>query len=133
MSASPASVLICDDNAAMRVLLGAIVDIAPGLRVVGEATDGDVAVTEATRLQPDLILLDLAMPNRGGLDALPELREVAPEARIVVLSGFAAAAVAAQAIELGATTYLEKGSDPDAIVTALLAAVGAPGLAPTPA
>ena len=132
MSALPASVLICDDNAAMRVLLGAIVDSAPGLCVVGEATDGDVAVAEATRLQPDLILLDLAMPNRGGLDALPELRQVAPESRIVVLSGFAAAKVAAQAIELGATTYLEKGAHPDVIVAVLLAAVGAPGLAANP-
>ena len=59
------------------------------MRVVGEAADGNEAIVEAIRLQPDVILLDLAMPNRSGLEALPELRRVAPNAQIVVFSGFA--------------------------------------------
>jgi DNA-binding NarL/FixJ family response regulator len=115
-------VLICDDNAAMRVLLTVLVDTAHGLRVAGEAGDGDEAVLEATRLQPDVILLDLAMPNRSGLDALPDLRRVAPDAQIVVLSGFASATVAEEVLALGARAYLQKGEDPDTIVATIQSA-----------
>ena len=64
-----AGVLICDDNEAVRMLLSVIVDSSPGMRVVGEAGDGNEAIAEATRLQPDVIMLDLAMPNRSGLVA----------------------------------------------------------------
>ena len=120
---TPAGVLICDDNAAMRTLLGVVVDASPALHVVGEAVDGNEAVVEARRHQPDVILLDLAMPNRSGLEALPELRTVAPDSRIIVLSGFAAATVADQVLALGAAGYLEKGSHPDTIVAAIEQAV----------
>ena len=116
------SVLICDDNVAMRVLLGALIDAARDLRVAGEAGDGDEAVLEARRLQPDVILLDLAMPNRSGLEALPDLRLVAPDAQIVVLSGFAEATVAADVLALGAHAYLQKGADPDTIIATIQSA-----------
>lgn len=114
-----AGVLICDDNAAMRTLLGVIVGASPGMRVVGEAADGDEAIVEATRLQPDVILLDLAMPNRSGVEALPELRHVAPDAQIVVFSGFASSVVADEVLALGAASYLEKGAHPDTIVATI--------------
>jgi two-component system NarL family response regulator len=116
------SVLICDDNAAMRALLGVIIDTAADLRVAGEAADGNEAVLEATRLQPDVILLDLAMPNRSGLEALPDLRRVAPDAQIVVLSGFASTNVAIEIYALGARTYLQKGADPDTIIATIQSA-----------
>jgi len=121
--AAAAGVLICDDNDAIRELLGAIVDGSPDLRVVGNASDGNEAVVEATRLQPDVILLDLAMPNRSGLEALAELRYVAPAAQIVVLSGFALTAAAEEVFALGAAAYLEKGSSPQAIITTIENAV----------
>jgi DNA-binding NarL/FixJ family response regulator len=114
-----AGVLICDDNEAMRSLLGAVVGTSLRLRVVGEAVDGNDAVLQATRLQPKVILLDLAMPVRSGLDALPELRTVAPDARIIVFSGFAGSLVADEVIALGASGYLEKGVDPDTIVATI--------------
>ena len=116
---TPAGVLICDDNDAIRKLLAAIVGNDPGLRVVGEAPDGNEAIVEAMALRPDVILLDLAMPKRSGLEALPELRRVAPDARIVVLSGFTSANVAEDVLALGAASYVEKGADPDAIVAAI--------------
>ena len=109
-------VLICDDNNAMRMLLSVVISASPRLRVVGEAADGEEAVTQASLHQPDVILLDLAMPNRNGLEALPDLRIVAPDARIIVLSGFASSTVADQVLALGAASYLEKGSHPDTIV-----------------
>lgn len=114
-----AGVLICDDNEGMRSLLSVIVGDSLGLRVVGEATDGNDAIIEAIRLQPKVILLDLAMPNRSGIEALPELRRVAPDAHIIVLSGFASATVAAEVTELGAAGYLEKGADPDLIIATI--------------
>ena len=102
---------------------------SPGMHVVGEAADGNEAIIEAIRLQPDVILLDLAMPNRNGLEALPELRRVAPAAQIIVFSGFASATVAEQVLALGAVSYLEKGADPDAIAAAIiLALANSPGL-----
>jgi DNA-binding NarL/FixJ family response regulator len=112
-------VLICDDTAAMRALLRVVIDLRPTLRVVGEATDGIEAIREATRLQPQVILLDLAMPIKTGLEALPEIRNGAPDAQIIVLSGFAAANAADQALALGAARYLEKGADPETLMEAI--------------
>jgi DNA-binding NarL/FixJ family response regulator len=120
---TPVGVLVCDDNAAMRALLGVVVGTSPGLATVGEASDGNEAIAQATRLQPDVILLDLAMPNRSGLEALAELRYVAPAAQIVVLSGFALTAAAEEVFALGAAAYLEKGANPQAIITTIENAV----------
>jgi DNA-binding NarL/FixJ family response regulator len=116
-------VLICDDNAGIREMLRAVIGLRPSLRCVGEAGDGNEAVAEAARLQPDVILLDLAMPGRTGLEALPELSRVASEARIIVFSGFSMAIASEEAIGRGAVLYLTKGADPDAINDAIEQAV----------
>jgi DNA-binding NarL/FixJ family response regulator len=121
-----ASVLICDDDEGIRRLITVIVNRASQLHVVGEARNGTEAILEAARLKPDVIVLDLAMPRRSGLDALPELRRVAPDARIVVLSGFSAEIAAADVLRLGAAAYLEKGISPDEIVAAIRAALDRP-------
>ena len=113
------TVLICDDNPAMRSLLRVVVDQARDMCVVGEAGDGEVSIREAARLQPDVILLDLAMPVLSGFDALPRLRQNAPSAKIIVLAGFSTATVGEQVVALGADSYLEKGSDPETIVAAI--------------
>jgi len=112
-------VLICDDVDAMRMLLGAVIGLRPGLRVVGEARDGNEAISEAKRLQPDVILLDLSMPLRTGFEALPEIREAAPDARVIVLSGFLAATIETDVLTLGAALFMEKGAHPDAINDAI--------------
>jgi DNA-binding NarL/FixJ family response regulator len=108
-------VLICDDNEPLRAVLRDVIGLRPSLRVVGEACDGNEAIEEAARLQPEIILLDLAMPRKTGLDALPELRQVAPAAEIIVFSGFSATSVAEEAIALGAAHYLSKGAGIDEI------------------
>src|SRR6266849_4892079 len=116
---APIDVLICDDNEAMRALLRVIIELEPSLRFAGEAADGHDAIREATRLQPDVILLDLAMPRRTGLEVLPELRVAAPDARIIVFSGFSTATAGDAAIDLGAVRYLTKGASPEALTRAI--------------
>jgi DNA-binding NarL/FixJ family response regulator len=113
------TVLICDDQEEMRGMLGAVIDLIPDMRVVGEAADGEVAIEEAARVQPDVILLDLAMPVLSGLDALPRLREVAKDAKIIVFTGFAKEAVSDQVFALGADRYIEKGTGLETITAAL--------------
>jgi DNA-binding NarL/FixJ family response regulator len=119
-------VLICDDTEAMRTLLRVIIELRPTMRVVGEATDGIEAVREATRLQPEVILLDLAMPLKTGLEAMPEIRNGAPDAQIIVLTGFAAANAAEEALALGAARYIEKTASAETIVDAIEAVAAAP-------
>jgi DNA-binding NarL/FixJ family response regulator len=79
-------VLLADDHAVLRAGLRLLLEGQPGLRVVGEAGDGREALQLAEALQPDLILLDLTMPDLGGLAALPLLRRAAPAARILILT-----------------------------------------------
>jgi DNA-binding NarL/FixJ family response regulator len=112
-------VLICDDNETFRDLLREVVQSRPSSRVVGEAADGNEAIVEAARLQPDVILLDLAMPLRTGLDSILELGRVAPGAQIIVFTGFSEASVAQDVLDLGAVRFLSKGASPDAINNAI--------------
>lgn len=112
-------VLLCDDYAPMRALLRSIIEERAGLAVAGEAADGHEAIAEATRLQPDVILLDLAMPRKTGLEALQELGRIAPAAKVVIFSGFSIASIGRELIDLGAISYLQKGASPEAIIDAI--------------
>ena len=116
-------ILICDDVEGMRFLLGTIIQRHPGLCVVGEARDGLEAISEAERLQPDVILLDLSMPRLTGLEALPDITRLAPDSKVIVLSGFASSTVVADALARGAVRYVEKGVSPDTL-TAIIEEVG---------
>jgi DNA-binding NarL/FixJ family response regulator len=102
-------VLLCDDVQAFRALLRYSLDDEDGIEVVGEAADGNEGARQAAELQPDVILLDLSMPECDGLEAIPLIAEHAPRARIVALSGFTADRMAEPVIARGATAYLEKG------------------------
>jgi DNA-binding NarL/FixJ family response regulator len=112
-------VLICDDNEEIRELLRAVIETRPSLRVVGEAADGNEAISEAARHQPNVILLDLAMPRRTGFEALLELGRVAPDARIIVFTGFSVASVGEEVRALGAVRFLSKGAHPEVINDAI--------------
>lgn len=102
-------VLIADDSDDVRALLRAQLEMDGRFAVIGEADDGAAAVDLARELQPDLVVLDLAMPRLDGLTALPLLREAAPGARVVVLSGFEAQSVAPKVMAAGASRCIEKG------------------------
>ena len=125
--------MICDDQEDVRNLLRIVIERnrdkeGRGLDVVGEARDGNEAVSEAKRLQPDVILLDLSMPRRTGLEALPEIKEVAPAARVIVFSGFDPAMMASDVLSRGADRYLEKGARPSEITAVIqeVAVLGQP-------
>jgi PAS domain S-box-containing protein len=111
--------LICDDTENIRTLIKLTFDFEPGIEVVGEAANGMRAIFEAGRLQPDVVLLDLAMPVMDGLQALPEIRRVAPDSNVIVFSGFEQEAVAGRTGTLGAAGYLQKGASPKAIIDAV--------------
>lgn len=112
-------IVVVDDTPDVRDLLSLMLGRAEDLEVVGQAGDGRQAIEVAERERPDGILLDLAMPVMDGLEALPHLRRLLPDAAIVVLSGFGAGAMAAQAREAGADDYVEKGTPLRTIVQTL--------------
>src|SRR5256885_14049952 len=83
---APLRVLLVDDVADLRLLLASLFGAHPGVQVVGEAADGQQAVALARQHEPDLIVLDLAMPVLDGVGALPLLRRASPRSRVVVLT-----------------------------------------------
>jgi PAS domain S-box-containing protein len=102
-------VLVVDDAEELRMLLRARMEARSGLTVVGEAGDGVAAVELASELQPDLVMLDVAMPRMDGLEALPLIRAAVPGVRVVVLSGFNQSTLAEKAFQAGADQYVVKG------------------------
>lgn len=101
-------ILVVDDEGLVRQGFVAILNLQPDVEVVGEAVDGIQAVQLAPKTRPDVILLDLLMPNQDGLATIPKLQEVVPNARILVLTGFAESEKVYQAIKSGALGFLLK-------------------------
>ncbi len=102
-------VVIADDSDDLRLLLRLQLTAQAGYDLVGEAATGPEATEIVATTQPDLILLDLAMPGGNGLDAIPEIRRVSPDTRIVVVSGFSHDHLGRRALAAGAHAYVEKG------------------------
>lgn len=116
---TPTRVLVCDDFMSLRAMVRLVLELDGTFEVVGEARDGQEAIERAAELAPDIVLLDLSMPRKDGLEALPEIREAAPEASVVVYSGIDRAAVQEKALALGAAAFVQKGVSADELVTAL--------------
>jgi DNA-binding NarL/FixJ family response regulator len=114
----PTRILIVDDHPLTRDALATLLR-AHGLDVVGVASDGEGAIGEAVRLQPDLILLDLSMPGMDGLTALPRLRHAAPACEVVVLTASGTEENLLAAIRGGAAGYLLKSEPPERIAAFL--------------
>jgi signal transduction histidine kinase len=124
--------LVVDDHEDLRLLLRLVLERSGRFEVVAEAADGRAALELAELHDPDLILLDLSMPRMDGLEALPALRRIVPDARLVVLSGYAAAGAAGPAARAGADAYLEKGMSPEEMLRAIDDAARRPDDAPPP-
>jgi len=112
-------VLIADDHAIVREGQRALIETEPGMELVGEAADGVEAVHMARTLQPDVILLDLLMPRKGGVEAIQEIKAQNAEARILVLTSFAEDEKVYAAIKAGALGYLLKDASPQEILAAI--------------
>ena len=106
----PISVVICDDVPELRRLARIVLEEDGEMLVVGEAGDGRQAIEVIERNQPDVVVLDLSMPELDGLEAIPLIHQVAPRTEIVVFSGFAEGRVAEVALKLKASRYVRKGA-----------------------
>ena len=115
----PIRLLIVDDHKLVRQGFIAMMSVEPDLEIVGEAADGVEAVEFARSLRPDVILLDLAMPNKDGIEATREIRAENSEARILIITSFAEDEKVYQAVKAGALGYLLKDSSPEALIRAI--------------
>jgi two-component system NarL family response regulator len=106
--ANPIRVLIVDDHALFRRGLEMVLAQEPDIEVVGEAADGAEAVTMAVDMAPDIVLMDVRMPRRGGIDATSAIKEAVPSAKIVMLTISDEEADLYDAIKAGAMGYLLK-------------------------
>jgi CheY-like chemotaxis protein len=114
--------VVIDDTSDIRELLSLVLTRS-GMLVVGEASDGQAGIDVVRAERPDVVLLDLAMPVMDGVEALPIIRELVPDARIIVLSAFAGA-VSEQVLEWGADGYLQKGTPLKEIIAFLEESLG---------
>ncbi|MGD2165575.1 MAG: response regulator transcription factor [Anaerolineae bacterium] len=112
-------VLTADDHAVVREGLRALIDTEPGMVLVGEAADGAEVVRKARALDPDVVLLDLVMPRKGGIAVIGEIKEATASARILVLTSFAEDDKVFPAIKAGAHGYLLKDTSPDELLQAI--------------
>jgi NarL family two-component system response regulator LiaR len=112
-------VLVVDDHAVVREGLRTFLSLQDGIEVVGEASDGREAVAAAQRLAPDVVLMDLVMPKVDGVQAMRELREHVPGARVIVLTSFLEDDRLLPAIRAGAAGYLLKNVEPSELARAV--------------
>lgn len=103
-------VLVVDDAANLRELLTVLLEVEDDFEVVAAVGDGVQALAKADELEPDIVLLDIAMPVMDGFAALPELRRRLPDASIVIFSAYEQREQAERALKYGADIYIEKGT-----------------------
>ena len=113
------SVVVCDDVPELRQLARAVLEEGGEMEVVAEAADGREAVEVIEHHQPDVVVLDLSMPELDGLEAIPLIHQVAPKAEIVIFSGFEEGKVAEVALRLKASRYVRKGAPLEELRTAV--------------
>ena len=112
-------VLVVDDHAVVRQGLRTFLSLQDGIEVVGEASDGREAIAAAQRLRPDVVLMDLVMPRVDGVQAMRELRNHVPGARVIVLTSFLEDDRLLPAIRAGAAGYLLKNVEPSELARAV--------------
>ena len=108
--------VVVDDTPDIRLLTRMALEMDSGLRVVAEAENGREGIDVVQCHQPDVVILDMAMPVMDGLEALPHIKRACPTASVLVVSGFDPGTVLTSALEAGADGYLQKGASPAALV-----------------
>ena len=112
-------VLVVDDHAVVRSGLASILAAQPDMAIIGEARDGPEAVNKALELKPDVILMDIFMPNLSGIDAMIAIKEKMPEARVLILTVSESEENLFRALRFGAKGYLLKSASIDEVITAV--------------
>ena len=115
----PIRILIADDHAVVRRGLRSLIQTEKDLLVIGEASNGIEAVESTLRLKPDVVIMDLIMPEKSGAEAIAEIMARIPETRIIILTTFGTVDDMAKAIESGAAGALLKTSDENELVAAI--------------
>ena len=117
------SILICDDAAFMRMMIKDILT-KNGYEVAGEAENGAVAVSKYDELRPDLVLMDITMPEMDGIQALKKIKEKDPAATVIMCSAMGQQAMVIEAIQSGAKDFIVKPFQADRVVEAVKKIVG---------
>jgi two-component system, chemotaxis family, chemotaxis protein CheY len=112
------NVLIVDDLAFIKIVLRDIIEKS-GFRVVGEASNGEQAISLYQDTRPDVVLMDITMPGMDGLTAMKKIREIDPAARIIICSALGQQRLILQAIQQGAKDFIVKPFQPERVVSAL--------------
>jgi DNA-binding NarL/FixJ family response regulator len=112
-------ILIADDHAVVRMGLAALFSTKNDLEVIGQAKNGELAVRDAERLSPDVVVMDLMMPKVDGIDATSLIREKCPSAKVLILTSFATSDGIAKALEAGASGAVMKSAENTELVAAI--------------
>ena len=117
------NILICDDAAFMRMMIKDILT-KNGYTVAGEAENGAKAVEKYTELKPDLVLMDITMPEMDGIQALKKIRELDPKASVIMCSAMGQQAMVIESIQSGAKDFIVKPFQADRVLEAVRKGVG---------
>jgi two-component system chemotaxis response regulator CheY len=116
-------VLVCDDAIFMRTMIGDILNQA-GFEIVGEAESGLQAVQKYRELKPDLVTMDIVMPDMGGIEAVREICKQDPDAKILMCSAMGQQALVVEAIQAGAKDFVVKPFQPSRVLEAVQRVLG---------
>ncbi|MFE7512842.1 response regulator [Streptomyces sp. NPDC057540] len=119
MADKPIRVLLVDDHQVVRRGLRTFLEVQDDIEVVGEASDGAEGVARAEELRPDVVLMDVKMPGTDGIEALKRLRALANPARVLIVTSFTEQRTVVPALRAGASGYVYKDVDPDALAGAI--------------
>ena len=119
LKVKPIRLLIVDDHEVVRIGLSAVLDLTPGIKVVGQASRKDEAQQLSLRLKPDIILLDIRLPDGSGVEAARDILSACPGTRVLFLTSFADDHTVLEAILSGAQGYILKDIASDALVKAI--------------
>ena len=115
----PIKLLVVDDHGVLRAGLIALLNSEPDMEVVGEADDENSAVSQAIEKRPDVILMDMSMPDAGGIDATRRIKQLVPEAKVLVLTVHEDKGLMQEAIRLGAMGYILKRAIKSELINAI--------------
>ena len=112
-------ILIADDHAVVRMGLAALLSTKKDFEVVGQSRNGEIAVRDAERLSPDVVVMDLMMPKIDGIEATRLIREKCPSAKVLVLTSYATSDGIAKALAAGASGAIMKSAENTELVAAI--------------